>query len=254
MKEEMELALNTIRKANQEKPDIFILVAGLGGGTGTGGAGLVAEMLKKYYNTPVVGVFILPSRAEGSHYVKNAYSNFDSLRGSVDASLLQDINVLLNRGEDIARSRKIVSKSIIRFFNIAEARDLLPAISGDVCAFGSMKLKRASISAKDALEKLLREHIHFETEGKRPEKFILFLRDNMEGFYGEKFGAEWLRNKYGARLEVTRRHESGSKNLEVGLVIKGIETQGQKQEERGEGEEKSIPSDLEDLLGDIQSL
>lgn len=254
MEEELELALNTIRKVNRQKPDMFLLFSGLGGGTGTGGAGILSEVLRKYYDVEVVGVFILPSRAEGAHYIKNAYSDFNRLRSGVSGVLLQDNNVLANRGEDISTSRKIITRSVVKFFEIAQPQEVSSVISGKVCGFGSMRVKETSISAKDAIEQLLREHVHVDIGEKSPEKFLLIVRGSPQSFYGEGYAQQWVKNRYGAELDIRRKPSSGSKHADIALVVVGLGSLLEREKDTGVEEERSIPSELEDLLGDIQSL
>ncbi len=254
VEEELELAMNIIRKANIEKPEFFFVIAGLGGGTGTGGAGIIAERLKKYYNVPVYGVLILPSKGEGTHYMKNAYSNFGNLRDNFDGILIQDNNILANRGEDIATSRKTITTSVVRFFNIAEAHEIAQAIKNKVAGFGYMRTKNESISAKDAIQQLIRESMYISLEDGDLDDFYLILRGNLNNFYGESFAREWVKNKYGAELNIIRKDTSGSKHLDIAGIVTGIERIFEVKEEINSEEEKSIPPDLEELLSDIQSL
>ena len=58
----------------RESADTFYdyMTAGLGGGTGSGGAPVIARRLKKLYVEPVYGLGILPARDEGGLYSLNA--------------------------------------------------------------------------------------------------------------------------------------------------------------------------------------
>ncbi len=252
--EELELAMNTIRKVNRDKPDFFFVIAGIGGGTGTGGTGIIADRLKKYYNTPVFGVIILPSLGEGTHYMKNAYSGLINLTKKFDGVIVQDNNVLTNRGEDITTSRKTITTSTVRFFNTAEPHEISQAVKGKVAGFGYMRVKSESMSAKDALQKLIRDKMYINLDNAKPEEFYLILRGNLNSFYGENFAREWIKNKYDAELNIKMKDASGSKNLDIAVMVTGIENIFNVEEETNIEKEKSIPPDLEDLLSDIQSL
>jgi len=46
--------------------DAFLVVSGLGGGTGSGGAPVLAKHLKRIYTEPVYGLGILPGSDEGA--------------------------------------------------------------------------------------------------------------------------------------------------------------------------------------------
>jgi len=254
MEEELELAMNTIRKVNREKPDFFFVIAGLGGGTGTGGAGVIAERLKKYYNVEVYGVLIFPSRGEGAHYIKNAYSKFPEIKDKFDGILVQDNNVLAARGEDIASSRKRITTTTVRFFNIADAHEIARQIQKKVCGFGYMRAKE-NISAKDALQMLIRDKIFVDIEKADVEEFCLMLRGNLYNFYGESFAKEWVMNKFNASLRIIKKDSSGAKHLDIACIAAGVEKAFEGVLEDIDSKEvKSLPSELEELLGEIQSL
>jgi len=65
-----------IKRALDEVPiyeiDAFLIIAGLGGGTGSGGAPVLASQLRDLYGEPVYGLGILPSAEEGGRAALNA--------------------------------------------------------------------------------------------------------------------------------------------------------------------------------------
>jgi cell division GTPase FtsZ/tRNA A-37 threonylcarbamoyl transferase component Bud32 len=73
--------------------DAFLIVAGLGGGTGSGGAPVLAHHLKRIYTEPVLSLGILPSADEGGIYTLNAARSLPTLREQADATLLFDNDV-----------------------------------------------------------------------------------------------------------------------------------------------------------------
>ena len=68
--------------------EAFLVAAGLGGGTGSGGAPVIARRLKKLYSEPVYGMGILPSNEEGSLYSLNAARSLMTFIKEVDALFL----------------------------------------------------------------------------------------------------------------------------------------------------------------------
>lgn len=78
--------------------DAFLVVAGLGGGTGSGGAAVLAEALQQTYQEPVYGLAILPSREEGGRATYNAARSFPTFVESTDNLLVFDNDVW--RGAD----------------------------------------------------------------------------------------------------------------------------------------------------------
>ncbi|MFB6159694.1 MAG: tubulin/FtsZ family protein [Haloferacaceae archaeon] len=72
--------------------DAFLIVAGLGGGTGSGGGPVLAERLAERYGEPVYGLGILPSEDEGGRASLNAARSIPSYSESTDALVLFDNN------------------------------------------------------------------------------------------------------------------------------------------------------------------
>jgi cell division GTPase FtsZ len=70
--------------------DAFLVVAGLGGGTGSGGAPVLAEHLRELYAEPVYGLGVLPSTDEGGRASLNAARSLQSFTEATDNLLLFD--------------------------------------------------------------------------------------------------------------------------------------------------------------------
>jgi cell division GTPase FtsZ len=71
-------------------PDAFLVVAGLGGGTGGGGLPVLAEHLRRVRSEPVFGVALLPGSDEGGIYTLNAARSLDRAVGATDGLVLFD--------------------------------------------------------------------------------------------------------------------------------------------------------------------
>jgi len=70
--------------------DAFLVVAGLGGGTGSGGGPVFAEALGERYGEPVYGLGVLPSGDEGGRASLNAARSIRSFVDSTDATIVFD--------------------------------------------------------------------------------------------------------------------------------------------------------------------
>ncbi|RLM59561.1 cell division protein [Halobellus sp. Atlit-31R] len=92
---------------------IFV-VAGLGGGTGSGGAPVLAKELKRIYDIPVYGLGILPGRDEGSMYQVNAGRSLKTLAREADALLLVDNDAFRSAGESITEGFDAINEEIAR--------------------------------------------------------------------------------------------------------------------------------------------
>jgi cell division GTPase FtsZ len=89
-----EKDLHEIENALAEVPiydvDAFLVIAGLGGGTGSGGAPVLAETLGETYEEPVYGLGVLPSSEEGGRASYNAARSFPSFVEATDKLMVFD--------------------------------------------------------------------------------------------------------------------------------------------------------------------
>lgn len=70
--------------------DAFLVIAGLGGGTGSGGGPVFAEALGERYGEPVYGLGVLPSSDEGGRASLNAARSIRSFVDATDATIAFD--------------------------------------------------------------------------------------------------------------------------------------------------------------------
>jgi len=98
--------------------DAFLVVAGLGGGTGSGGAPVLARHLKKIYTEPVFGLGILPAKDEGGIYTLNAARSFQTLVREVDNLLVFDNDAWRKAGESMRGGYDEINQEIVRRFGI----------------------------------------------------------------------------------------------------------------------------------------
>lgn len=253
MVEELELAMNAIRKVNTEKPEVFFLIAGLGGGTGTGGFPIIAEKIKKTYGVPLIGVLFFPSKTEGTLYIKNAILNLERIIKSVDGRIILDINTLTNRGEDIISSHGIINKMLLNFFNIIEPAEILKIVKGEVATVGYMRIQEEKASIKDMLEKMLRDYIYVNIE--EMEKIYLLIYGDLDRVYGESYARKWCSERYNAKLHINFKDEPGLKYINLGAIITGLKDMGKKyMDEILAREKKEKKSELEELLSEIEPL
>jgi cell division GTPase FtsZ len=252
MIEESELAMNAVRRANIQKPELFFVIAGIGGGTGTGGVPILVERIKVTYNVPLIGVLVLPSRSEGALYMKNAFENFENMTGVMDGAIVVDNNVLTNRGEDILTSYRIIDEAVFNFLSVVEASHILRITRDNISTMGFMRTRAAHVSIKEVLNRMLRDYVYFSLEGKEVEKMHLIVYGNMGEVYGQSFAKNWVKEKFGVEVDYVFMDEPGSKYLNIGLIITGLKDI-QKGFEIKAREERPL-SDLDELLGDIKPL
>jgi cell division GTPase FtsZ len=98
--------------------DAFIIVAGLGGGTGSGGSPVLAKHLKRIYTEPVYGLGILPGSDEGGIYTLNAARSFQTFVREVDNLLVFDNDAWRKTGESVESGYEEINDEIVRRFGV----------------------------------------------------------------------------------------------------------------------------------------
>lgn len=98
-----EADMHEIDRALDQVPlyeiDAFLVIAGLGGGTGSGGAPKLTNHLREIYEEPIYGLGILPSEDEGGRAALNAARSLRSFTEAASNLLLFD-NTAWRGGSD----------------------------------------------------------------------------------------------------------------------------------------------------------
>ncbi|ELY76921.1 Tubulin/FtsZ GTPase [Natrinema pellirubrum DSM 15624] len=98
--------------------DAFLVVAGMGGGTGSGGAPVLAKHLRRIYTQPVYGLGILPGTDEGGIYTLNAARSFRTFVDEVDNLLVFDNDAWRSAGESVAGGYDRINREIVERFGL----------------------------------------------------------------------------------------------------------------------------------------
>ncbi|WP_435347693.1 tubulin/FtsZ family protein [Haloarchaeobius sp. HRN-SO-5] len=98
--------------------DAFLVVAGMGGGTGSGGAPVLAKHLKRIYTIPVYGLGVLPGSDEGGIYTLNAARSFQTFVREVDNLLVFDNDSWRQAGESVEGGYAEINEEIVRRFGV----------------------------------------------------------------------------------------------------------------------------------------
>jgi cell division GTPase FtsZ len=98
--------------------DAFLIVAGLGGGTGSGGSPVLAKHLKRIYTEPVYGLGVLPGSDEGGIYTLNAARSFQTFVREVDNLLVFDNDAWRKTGESVEGGYAEINDEIVRRFGV----------------------------------------------------------------------------------------------------------------------------------------
>ncbi len=96
--EDIHFIKRAISRHGTHNIDAFLVIAGLGGGTGSGGSSIIARALKESYSEPVYSLAILPSEDEGQLMAFNAAKSLHTLSEEVDAIFLWDNQIWQSSG------------------------------------------------------------------------------------------------------------------------------------------------------------
>ncbi len=116
--EDMDEVQGAIDSIPVHEVDAFLVVAGLGGGTGSGGAPVLAKHLKRIYTEPVYGLGILPGSDEGGIYTLNAARSFQTFVREVDNLMVFDNDAWRKTGESVQGGYEQINEEIVRRFGI----------------------------------------------------------------------------------------------------------------------------------------
>ncbi len=113
--DEIQSAIDTIRV---HEIDAFLIVAAMGGGTGSGGSPILARHLKSIYTEPVYGLGILPGNDEGGIYTLNAARALQTFIHEVDNLMVFDNDAWRRTGESVEGGYAHLNEEIVRRFGI----------------------------------------------------------------------------------------------------------------------------------------
>ena len=116
--DEVDSIVSAIDKKGTHDVDAFMIVAGLGGGTGSGGSPVLARQLKKIYREPVYALGILPAPEEGRLYSYNAARSLATLIKEADNTFIFDNSAWKNEGESIKSAFSRLNDEIVRRFGV----------------------------------------------------------------------------------------------------------------------------------------
>jgi len=119
--------MRALVRKNLEYIDAFWLIAGLGGGTGSGSVPVIARRLKKLYEQPVYVLGVLPTRAEGRKMAENAAACISELHSIVDGILIFDNDMWRKEVQPLEQTYGFMNYELVRPFPLLLAAGEAPA-------------------------------------------------------------------------------------------------------------------------------
>ena len=118
MQEEATEVLDGLEGQLTSEAEAVVVAAGLGGGTGSGGAPALARELKRVYDIPVYVLGILPGRDEGAISQANAGRSLKTVAREADSLLLVDNDAWRTAGESVQEGFAEVNDNIAQRFGL----------------------------------------------------------------------------------------------------------------------------------------
>ena len=116
--DEIDSIISAIDTRGTHDVDAFVIVAGLGGGTGSGGSPVLARHLKRIYREPVYELGIIPAPEEGRLYSYNAARSLTTLVNECDNTFIFDNSAWKNEGESVKSAFQRLNNEVVRRFGV----------------------------------------------------------------------------------------------------------------------------------------
>ncbi|WP_292370274.1 tubulin/FtsZ family protein [Methanoregula sp. UBA64] len=116
--DEIDSIINAVDTRGTHDIDAFVIVAGLGGGTGSGGSPVLARHLKRIYREPVYALGIIPAPEEGRLYSYNAARSLTTLVNEADNTFIFDNSAWKNEGESVKSAFQRLNNEVVRRFAV----------------------------------------------------------------------------------------------------------------------------------------
>jgi len=116
--DEIDSIISAVDSRGTHDIDAFVIVAGLGGGTGSGGSPVLARHLKRIYREPVYAIGIIPAPEEGRLYSYNAARSLTTLVNEADNTFIFDNSAWKNEGESVKTAFQRLNLEVVRRFGV----------------------------------------------------------------------------------------------------------------------------------------
>jgi cell division GTPase FtsZ len=109
--------------------DAFLVVAALGGGTGSGAGPVIVRRLQQLYSEPVYALGVLPASDEGGLYSLNAARSLQTFVRETDHLLVVDNDAWRDTGESVSAGFEAINAAVAQRFGVLfSAGEVDPAV------------------------------------------------------------------------------------------------------------------------------
>ncbi|GGL72600.1 tubulin/FtsZ family protein [Halocalculus aciditolerans] len=114
MQADAPMVLDELDGIVRSSTEAIFVAAGLGGGTGSGGAPVLARQLSRVYDAPVYVLGVLPGKDEGALYQANAGRSLKTVSREADAVLLVDNDAWREAGESVGDAYAAINERVAK--------------------------------------------------------------------------------------------------------------------------------------------
>ncbi len=258
--------IDDVKKALANGTKMVFITAGMGGGTGTGGAPVIAEACKEQgYLT--VGIVTIPFRNEGRRRIKQAIEGIEELEQHVDSLLVINneriremfgdfgISEAFSRADNIlATAAKGIAEIITvpGYINVdfADVETVMRksglAVMGTGIASGDQR-------AEEAVEKALNSPLLNNNDIRGAKNILLNITSGTKEVTMDEVGkiTDYVQNKAGFDADIiwgNGKEDSLGEEISVTLIVTGISRNGiphMAQTEKSVKEEHTLNDNLE---------
>ncbi len=235
--QQLHYIMRKVADKDLPRVDAFLVVAGLGGGTGSGGAAVIARQLREVYDQPTYALALLPSADEGKLMQANSIAAMQELYEVTEGIVIFDNDIWKKEGVPLGECYKFMNHELIKPFpfffgagevkgkgvgvKVVDASDIIATWKGlSYIGHSSIKVKKSrfpffrkrhSIDELDPVLKCLtvtRNATNIRLSGKcrakETTRALMLLSGpmnelSMEGFSQSK---AWLQNYLGDATEI----------------------------------------------------
>jgi len=151
MQEDASEVMSALGGRIDSETEALFVVTGLGGGTGSGGAPVLAKELKRVYDLPIYAIGVLPGRDEGALYQVNAGRSLKTLTREADSVILVDNDAWRGAGDSVESGMAAINENIAQRIGLLLAAGQ-PVEDRDSFGLGDEGTERAAQSVVDTSE------------------------------------------------------------------------------------------------------
>ena len=223
--------------------DIIFLVAGLGGGTGTGALGHIGEIAKKQ-NILTIAVVTIPFRFEGQVRKKQALKAIENVKSKVDSTIIIDSNKLteiygnLGFKAGFSKLNKTISDLTTGFIQmlvpssnnitrVVDLRDLTTSLKDSTYSTYTFGSSGGEDRANKAIEKTFKNPLLNSYNLSQTTNILLYIVIGKNEITIDEIGTinDYIQNmSKGAKIIMGISHkEELEDEIEIQLILSGFE-------------------------------